>query len=352
LLGLTASPFLTRIEWLKFSALAALVFLAVQAYSNAEHWRSFVWFVLALGFVVSVLGILQHFTFNGKLYWFRELRYGGVPFGPYVNRNHFAGLMELIVPTGFSVLLLRADKRDHMPMLTVLTLLPLGALFLSASRGGMVAMILQIGLLMTLVFMRHRGRHQLAAAALVILLAGGFIAWLGVGHALERFATFRELEVTEIRRTSMAKDTWRMFVDHPVAGVGFGAFQEVFPSYESLYDGNVAQYAHNDYVQALAETGAVGGLFCAAFICLLLGESWKRIARAASSADLALHIGASAACIGFLIHSLVDFNLHIPSNALLFLLQCILATSQIPSHSPVTIDTDSPHLYRRRVAVL
>src|SRR3990172_4541502 len=139
LAGLTAAPFLTRIEWLKFSALAILFFLAVQAFGTVEHWRGFVWFLLGLGFVVSVVGILQHFTFNGKLYWFRELRYGGIPFGPYVNRNHFAGLMELIIPAGLAVLLLRADKRDHLPMVLILTLLPLGALFLSASRGGMIA---------------------------------------------------------------------------------------------------------------------------------------------------------------------------------------------------------------------
>jgi O-antigen ligase len=350
LTGLTAAPFLTRIEWLKFSALAILFFLAVQAFGTLDHWRSLVWFLLALGFVVSVVGILQHFTFNGKLYWFRELRYGGIPFGPYVNRNHFAGLIELIVPTGLAILLLRADKRDHMPMLTVLTLLPLGALFLSASRGGMVAMVLEVGLVMTLVFLRHHGRHQLAAAAVVLLLAGGLVAWLGVGRALERFATFRQLEVTESRRAEMLRDSWRMFLDHPVAGVGLGALREVFPRYETLYDGSAVQHAHNDYVEALAETGLVGGFFGAAFLLLLLWESWARIA-GGGSADLAYHVGAAAACAGLLVHSLVDFNLHIPSNALLFLLQSALATSLVPSHWPIAVDTDSPHVYRRRVAV-
>ncbi len=96
--GLSAVPFLTKIEILKFSALGILLFLAIQAFETLKHWHGFVWFLLALGFLVSVLAILQYFTFNGKLYWFRELRYGGVPFGPYVNRNHFAGLLELIVP--------------------------------------------------------------------------------------------------------------------------------------------------------------------------------------------------------------------------------------------------------------
>jgi O-antigen ligase len=349
--GLTAAPFLTRIEWLKYSALLILFFLAVQAFATVEHWRGLVWFLLALGFVVSVQGILQHFTFNGKLYWFRELRYGGIPFGPYVNRNHFAGFIELIVPTGLAILLLRADKRDHIPMLMVLTLLPLGALFLSASRGGMIGIVLETGLVMTLVLLRHHGRYQLAAGALVLVLAGGLVSWLGVGQALDRFSKFRELEVSESRRAEMLRDSWRMFLDHPVAGVGLGALSAVFPRYETLYDGNVVQHTHNDYVEALAETGLIGGLCGAAFLLLLLWESWARLAAAAHSADLAYHVGAVAACAGLLIHSLVDFNLHIPSNALIFLLQSALATSLLPSHLPLFVVTDSPRLYRRRVAV-
>ena len=82
-------------------------------------------------------GILQHFTFNGKLYWFRELRYGGIPFGPYVNRNHFAGFVELIIPMGLSILLLRADDRDRMSLLAVLTLMPIGAFFFLLRAAGL-----------------------------------------------------------------------------------------------------------------------------------------------------------------------------------------------------------------------
>jgi O-antigen ligase len=349
--GLTTSPFLTRIEWLKCSALLVLFFLAVQAFATVEHWRGFIWFLLALGFVVSVQGILQHFTFNGKLYWFRELHYGGIPFGPYVNRNHFAGLMELIIPTGLAILLLRADKRDRIPMLLVLTVLPLGALFLSASRGGMIGIVLETGLVMTLVLLRHRGRPQLAVGALILVLAGGLVSWLGVGAALDRFSAFRELEVTENRRAEMLRDSWRIFLDHPVVGIGLGALPEVFPQYETLYDGNVVQHTHNDYVEALAETGLIGGLCGAGFLLLLVWESWMCLAAAAYSTDLAYHIGAVAACAGLLVHSLVDFNLHIPSNALIFLLQSALATSLLPSHLPLFVVTDSPKLHRRRVAV-
>jgi O-antigen ligase len=326
-LRLTVAPFLTEIELLRFSALAILFFLAVQSFETLEQWRGFVWFLLVLGFLVSVLGILQHFTFNGKMYWFRELRYGGIPFGPYVNRNHFAGFVELVAPLGLSVLFLRADRRDQIPLVAVLTLLPIGALFLAESRGGIVSFLLEIGLVSVLVFLRRRGRNQLVAAAVVILLAGGLVGWLGVGRALERFTTYQQLEVTEGRRKEVSEDTWRIFLDHWIAGTGLGTLQDVFPHYETLYDGNMVIHSHNDYLEALAETGVIGGMCGALFLVLLFRESWARLRRARYATDLAYHIGAFAACCGLLSHSLVDFNLHIPANALLFLLQAALATS-------------------------
>src|SRR6202790_3303108 len=145
--GITAVPFLTRIELLKYSALLALFFLCVQSYRTRTHWRNLVWFFLSLGFAVSLFAILQHFTFNGKLYWVRELQFGGIPFGPYVNRNHFAGLMELLIPPGLAIQILGAERRDQLPLVTLFTLLPIGALFLSASRGGTISFGADVGFL-------------------------------------------------------------------------------------------------------------------------------------------------------------------------------------------------------------
>jgi len=233
---------------------------------------------------------------------------------------------------GLSVLVLRADRRDQIPLVAVLTLLPIGALFLAASRGGIVSFLLEVGLVLVLAFLRRRGANQLVAAAVVVLLAGGLVAWLGVGRALDRFSTYQKLEVTEGRRVEMSRDTWRIFLDHPVAGTGLGTLQDVFPQYESLYDGNMVLHSHNDYIEALAETGLIGGICGALFFVLLFRMSWVRFLQAKHSADLAYHIGAFAACCGLLVHSLVDFNLHIPSNAFLFLLQAALATSLTPSN--------------------
>ena len=325
--GITVYPFQTRIGLLKYTALLALFFLCAQSYRKLEHWHGFVWFLLILGFAVSVFAILQHFTFNGKLYWVREIQFGGIPFGPYANRNHFAGLVELLIPPGLAILILRAERRDQLPLVALFTLFPIGALFLSASRGGIISFLGEIGLLAFLILFRRREGRELAAAGLVVVLAIAFVSWLGIGRALERFASYKTLEVSEGRRIEMLQGTWRIFLDHPIAGTGLGTLQEVFPLYETIYDGLIVNHSHNDYAEVLAETGVIGGLCGLAFLALLAWTGWKNIVAEKELMNLAYHAGALVACFGLLIHATVDFNFHIPSNALIFLLQAALATS-------------------------
>src|SRR5260370_10487849 len=118
----TASSYNTRMELLLLVSDLLLLFLAVQAVRTLQDWRGFVWFGMFFGFLISIFGILQHLTFNGKLYWFREMHYGGIPFGPYVNRNHFAGFVELILPLALVPLALGSVRRDRSPVVTLFSL--------------------------------------------------------------------------------------------------------------------------------------------------------------------------------------------------------------------------------------
>jgi O-antigen ligase len=329
--GITRVPFLTRIELLKYSTLVALFFLFVQSYRTRTHWRNFVWFLLSLGFAVSLFAILQHFTFNGKLYWVREIQLGGIPFGPYVNRNHFAGLMELLIPPGLAIQILGAERRDQLPLITLFTLLPIGALFLAASRGGIISFVAEVVFLAILILARRREEKVLFAGALIIALAVVMVSWLGIGRALDRFATYKKLETTEGRRVEMVHDSLRIFQDHRVVGTGLGTLQEVFPLYESFYDGLVVNHSHNDYVEGLAETGILGGICGIIFLGFLFALSWKILNVAGDPRNFAYHVGALTACLGLLVHAGVDFNFHIPSNALIFLLQAALATTAFPA---------------------
>lgn len=323
----TASSYATRMEFILLVADAVLLFLAAQVFRTRSDWRGFIWFVMTLGFLVSLFGILQHLTFNGKLYWFREMHYPAVPFGPYVNRNHFAGFVELVIPVSLVPLALGKVRRERWVLVSLFAVVPIGALFLSASRGGIISFGVEVAvLLLWLVLRRAFGKHLLSAGV-VLLLAFLMVSWLGIHQAIARFSAMQALEVTESKRVSMAADTWHIFLDHPVMGTGFGTLQTVFPRYETNYDGKIVNHSHDDYLEALAETGLLGGLCCGWFLGVLLFGSVRHLSRPGSTFAATLQLSALIACLGFLTHSLVDFNLHIPANALLFLLIAHMAST-------------------------
>jgi O-antigen ligase len=334
---LTTSPFTTRIELQLMLSMLVLFFLAGQAFRTLADWRSFAWFVMVLAFLVAGLGILQHLTFNGKLYWFRELKYPGVPFGPYANRNHFAGFAELVLPMSLVPLLLGRVRRERLAMVGMLAIIPLSALLLSASRGGIISLAAELAFLaLVLILRRTAGRH-LVAGGVVLLLAFLTVSWLGVNQILSRFSGLQTLEVTQGKRASMRHGTWQIFLDHPVLGTGLGTLQQVYPRYETLYDGKIVNHTHNDYLEALAGTGLVGGLCCAWFIATLFISALGFLKSGDNSFANTLRLCGWTGCWGLLVHSLVDFNLHIPANLLLFLLMSMLATAEIQEIAPAKV---------------
>jgi O-Antigen ligase len=330
----TASGYDTRMELNLLIADGIILFLAAQVFRTSNEWRTFIWFVMGFGFLVSIFGILQQLTFNGKLYWFREMRYGGIPFGPYVNRNHFAGFVELVFPVALVPLVLGKVRKERWMVVGIFGLLPIGALFLSASRGGVLSFGVQLVVLIVIMMLRRTGGKHALAGGIVLLLAFLLVSWLGVHRVLERFSSLQSLEVTTGKRASMRHDTWRIFLDHRWTGTGLGTLPTVFPAYESLYDGKFVNHAHNDYLEALSDTGAVGGACGAAFLAVLLVVSLRQLLQTDKPFAAALHLSGLVACIGLLVHSFVDFNLHIPSNTLLFLLMAHLATGEIVREVP------------------
>jgi O-antigen ligase len=338
LLHATAAAYSTRTELTLLVAELIVLFLAAQAFQTAEDWKTFIWFMMAFGFLVAIFGILQQLTFNGKLYWFREMRYGGIPFGPYVNRNHFAGFIELVIPVALVPLVLGKVRKERWFAVVIFALLPIGALFLSASRGGVVSLAVELGVLAMVMALRRTGGQHVLAGGVILLLAFMLVSWLGVRQVLERFSSLQTLEVSSGKRASMRQDTWRIFLDHRWTGAGLGALQTVFPAYETLYDGKVVNHTHNDYLEMLAEAGIAGGLCCAWFLGVLFFDSLRHLLQTDKSFAAALHLSGLVGCSGFLVHSLVDFNLHIPANAILFLLIAHLATAEVrpslPQSSP------------------
>src|SRR6202162_4174291 len=164
-----ASPYDTRVALQLLTALTLLLFLATQAFRTTDEWRFYMWFIMAFGFLVGVFGILQHLTFNGKLYWFREMRYGGIPFGPYVNRNHFAGFAELFIPMALVPLMLGKVRRERWLIVGLFAVVSIGSLFLAASRGGTVSLAVEVAVVVIWMSLRRMGPKQLLGAAAVLI---------------------------------------------------------------------------------------------------------------------------------------------------------------------------------------
>lgn len=118
----------TRAELLRLSAYIIVFFLTAQAFRSRAELTQAGWFLICFGFLVSLFGIVQRFTFTHIIYWFREVAPLADPFGPYVNRNHFAGFVELTAPVGLSLMVFRGLRRELIPLATLLAFIPVSPL--------------------------------------------------------------------------------------------------------------------------------------------------------------------------------------------------------------------------------
>jgi len=233
------------------------------------------------------------------------------------------------LPLGLAMMAFRGVHREVVPLTVLLTIVPVSALVLSGSRGGIIGFVFELGILALLARSRRTAwkSTRVIAVGVVALVALAMVAWVGANTAIAKFSALKSPEVTLSRRISMSRGAAHIFLDHPIIGCGIGTMVDVFPRYETAYDGKLVDHVHNDYLETLAETGILGGLCGAIFLWLLYREARRNFETEQGHFSRALHAGAIAAVSGMLLHSLVDFNLQIPANAMLFLLQSCLAIS-------------------------
>ena len=229
----SANPFFTRIELLRFSAYFIVFFLCAQVFRHREDLVKLAWFLILLGFSASLLGIIQYFTSRDTIYWVRHLSQSVDVFGPYVNRNHFSGFVELVAPVGLALLVFRGVRKDLFLMAGLLTIIPVGALILAGSRGGIVSFAFEVAVLALLARTRKGLRGATTIAVTFVVLAA--IALIAGWAQAKRSSGFRKRgSVTRrlSRRASMFRGAEHIFLDHPVKGVGLGTIVTVFPGYD------------------------------------------------------------------------------------------------------------------------
>ncbi|MCU1306564.1 MAG: O-antigen polymerase [Acidobacteriaceae bacterium] len=314
------------VEAMNYFCYAILMFLAAQVLRSERQLKLFAAALATFGFLMALFAIIQSLTSNGLIYWFRQPRFTSPIYGSYVNRNHYAGLMEMLMPFAL-VLSFSRHFNDALRLLLGFSAVVMGAsIVLSGSRGGATAFLAELVFLALISFViQKRSGGMLWGIPLFFFLLVGFLFWIDIGSFLHRWTSITE--DLETGRPAIARDCLRMFWNRPFLGWGLGSFPTIYPQFRSFYTDYFINQAHNDFLQVLVETGIAGALSMLWFVVAIYKISLQRLRDSRSDIRQAVRLAALTGCTGILIHSIVDFNLHIPANAVLFYVLCIVAAS-------------------------
>ncbi|MHB8763277.1 MAG: O-antigen ligase family protein, partial [Deferrisomatales bacterium] len=343
---LSLHPRATASELLRLAAYAAAYLLSVQLLSDRERLRTTAAAVVWLGAGVAFFAVAQHLVPNGKLYWLRTASQGGAFFGPFVNRNHYAGFIGMLAPLAVALCLHYRPRhrfgswRERLVytwgdpkgsahvLLTAAAVLMATSVFLSLSRGGIASLCLSTLVLGAALALRARGgRAGWAVAALSAAVLLG-VGWFGWAPVLERFDALRDAQgAFWDHRFQYWRDAAGAARDFAAVGSGFGSFERVFRGYRTLVGPFTVEHAHNDYLELLVEGGWVGLGLAGWFVGAVAWAAVRRLRLREESYAIYLTLGALAGLVSILAHSAVDFNLHVGSNGLLFFFLAGLAVS-------------------------
>ena len=313
-------PFATETAFSRLLAYLMVFSMAVFGIQDRERLYRMLKVLAVFGFLLAVFGIIQHTTGNGKIYWFRELTHGGSPFGPFVNRNHFAGFIGMVIPLSLGVgLMSRSLEKKIMYAFFSITMTV--ALFFSLSRGGIVSFFAGIMVFAFVVFGKTYSVRRLVPVFLFIIILASYLLYLGIAPIIDRFS---QTDVSNEQRLLAWQGVLSALKDYPVFGSGLGTFQYIFKIYkpDGLY--LYWDHAHNDYLELLLEIGIVGTIIVAIFFFFelktILKTPWE-------GKEIYLHAAFLSSITTIAVQSVVDFNLQIPSNAIAIFLILGMAAS-------------------------
>jgi O-antigen ligase len=319
--GRTAYRYETFSAAMLYCAYAILCFLAVQDLRRTAQVQKLAATFSLYGFLLASFALLQGLSSTTKLYWLRTPRTGGWIYGPYVNHNHYAGLMEMLVPIPLVFSLTRGARGPRKTMAGIAAAVMASTIFLSGSRGGMVAFLVQAGVLAVVVFRGQKSRTATRALLPFLLIGVGLVLWLGgneLAQRLEAMHAETRAELSGGTRLDIDRDALRMFIRKPVLGWGMGVFPDVYPQFRSFHTNFFINEAHNDYLQLLVEVGGLGFATMLWFLWSLFRNAGRKLQNWSEDTNGAVGLAAMLGVTGILVHSLVDFNLQVPANAALF----------------------------------
>jgi O-antigen ligase len=335
---LSLDPYATRLVLVQLATLL-LYFAATLVFTDTPHrLHLLVRTIMIFGFCLAIFGLTQSITSPTKVYWLRELNQS-TAFGPFINRHHFAGYMELTIALPLGLLFAGAiDKEKRLLYLFVAGLMGV-ALVMTNSRGGIISLVAEIlfFMIVTAVWRRPEGDLPLKSSRLrnaavrivlgVALMVGLFtgVILLGGEMSLSRFIDTVNTDDPTTGRAHFWSVTLEMIKANPVIGTGLGAFGVIYTRYDSRNGLFRLEQAHNDYLQVLSDAGILGAALALFFVILLFRRAFVRT-ESRDDFRRGVALAALGGCFAVLVHSFFDFTLHTTSNALLFLILAAMAT--------------------------
>ncbi len=303
--------------------------------------------LMGLGVTLALIGIIQKPMVDDAhplVYGFWKPRDGGNVFGPFVNRNHFAGWMVMALPIviGYSCGVVGSLRLPHRRGLSDwlhwavsvqanrfllgmgATLVMASALVLTQSRSGMLGFA--VGVAVVALFIVARATKPMIRAAALFYCATlvvGAVVWAGASTTVNRIAAApNDIE----GRLSVWHDTTTIIRDFPVTGTGLGTFGQAMLVYQTGRRDLMYAQAHNDYLQLAAEGGILVVIPAIVAIVLLVRAIQRRLAAADDDVLTSwVRVGAVAGLAGIAVQSLMEFSLQMPGNAMMFVVVAALA---------------------------
>jgi O-antigen ligase len=347
---LSLSPEETTNALLLFSSLVVL-FTGLMHVMGRQRAGWLASRLLGFGVLLAVIAVVQAAALDRqdpRVYGFWRPQQITLPFGPFVNRNHFAGWMVMALPVGIGYSLAvfqtsdrprRGDWRtwllwftraeaNRFALVAFCLLAMCASVVLSTSRSGMASLGVAVAVFGVIAFLRGGREVKRLAALYLVTLVAGAVLWAGFGSTVGRFA---QSGAHLPARLDAWRDTMRIVTDFPLAGVGIGAFPRAMLVYQSFDRRYLYHQAHNDYLEVLAEGGLVVAIPVAVAALLLL---WRVARRLLADEDgperMWVRAGAAAGLAGIAAQSLVEFSLQMPGNAVLFTVIAAIAAHDPP----------------------
>lgn len=336
---ISVAPYQTVSHLILLVTYLTAFYLVLLADADRNAKKRLIYSLVALGAFEAFYGLVQYLTGWQQIFVYVKKFYLEDATGTYINRNHFAGLLELTLPFTIALALLlagnlsRVAKRGELtarqglsakelPPLVFLLFLAIAiftALVASRSRMGIISALVSLMAIFAMVGSSSSKRARTAVAILFVLGVAGMVLWVGSDPALSRFETLgKEYAYTGQNRISIWRDTLTLIEQHPLFGTGLGTFSVAYTSVQTAFLGLLVDHAHNDYLEVVSELGLPGGILVFGSIFWILARAVSRYRKIEGRFEGAVCLGCIGSISAMLVHSLADFNLYIPANALVF----------------------------------